>query len=199
MRTTPINLFEYESQAQQHLSAMAWDYYISGAWDEITLQSNRAAFAQFQLRPRMLTDVSQRNLSIQLLGQPQPLPILIAPMAFQCLAHPEGEIATAKAAALAGAVMVLSTMSTQNLEVIAQARAQSQQWFQLYIHRDRALTRALVERAEAAGYSALCLTVDTPVLGCRERDQRNQFTLPSTLELANLVTLTDLKIPALHN
>jgi 4-hydroxymandelate oxidase len=143
----------------------------------------------------MLVDVSQRDLSTTLLGQSLPLPILIAPMAFQCLAHPDGEIATAKAAAKLGSVMVLSTLATTSMEEVARVRNQAPQWFQLYVHRDRGLTRALVERAYAAGFQALCLTVDAPVLGKRERDTRNQFVLPSGIELANFSTLTDLEIP----
>lgn len=195
----PINLFEYEQLAQQHLTPMARDYYASGAWDEVTLHDNRAAFERWQLRPRMLVDVSQRDLSVQVLGERLPFPILIAPMAFQCLAHPEGELAVARAAADMATVMVLSTMSTQSLEAVAEVRQSLPQsvpqWFQLYVHRDRALTRALVERAEAAGFSALCLTVDVPVLGQRERDRRNQFVLPPDLQLANFATLTGLNIP----
>lgn len=191
----PINLFEYETQALGHLSQMALDYYASGAWDEITLRDNRAAFERFKLRPRMLVDVSKRDLSTTILGQSLQLPVLIAPMAFQCLAHAEGEIATAKAAAKLGTAMVLSTLATKSLEAVASVRNQTPQWFQLYVHRDRALTRALVERAHAAGFQALCLTVDAPVLGSRERDKRNQFVLPPEMELANLAMLTDLEIP----
>ncbi|MBD2087918.1 alpha-hydroxy-acid oxidizing protein [Trichocoleus sp. ST-U3] len=190
----PINLFEYERLANQHLSQMALDYYASGAWDEITLRDNRAAFERYKLRPRMLVDVSQRDLSTTILGQSLQLPILIAPMAFQCLAHPDGEIATAKAAAKMGTAMVLSTLATKSIEEVASVGNQTPQWFQLYVHRDRALTRALVERAYAAGFQALCLTVDAPLLGKRERDTRNQFVLPSGMELANLATLTDLEI-----
>lgn len=190
----PINLFEYQALAAGQLSQMALDYYASGAGDEITLQDNRAAFARYKLRPRMLVDVSQRDLSTTILGQTWPLPIAIAPMAFQCLAAKEGEIATAKAAAKLGSAMILSTMATKSLEEVASIRQQTPQWFQLYVHRDRALTKALVERAHAAGYQALCLTVDAPMLGRREKDMRNQFALPTGMELANLTTLKDLKI-----
>lgn len=193
--TKPINLFEYQTLANQQLPPMARDYYASGSWDEITLRDNRAAFDRYKLRPRMLVDVSQRDLSTQILGQSLQLPILIAPMAFQCLAHPEGEIATAKAAATLGSVMVLSTLATKSMEEVANVRNQTPQWFQLYVHRDRALTRALVERAYAAGFQALCLTVDAPVLGKREKDIHNQFVLPPGMELANLSTLKDLEIP----
>lgn len=191
----PINLFEYQTLASQQLSPMARDYYASGSWDEITLRDNRAAFERYKLRPRMLVDVSQRDLSTTILGQSLPLPILIAPMAFQCLAHPEGEIATAKAAAKLGSVMVLSTLATTSMEDVASVRSQTPQWFQLYVHRDRGLTRALVERAHAAGFQALCLTVDAPVLGKREKDTHNQFVLPSDMELANFSRLAHLEIP----
>ena len=191
----PINLFEYETLATQQLPQMALDYYASGAWDEMTLRDNRVAFERYKLRPRMLVNVSDRDLSTRLFGQSLPLPILIAPMAFQCLAHPEGEIATAKAAAKVRSVMVLSTLATKSMQEVASVRKQAPQWFQLYVHRDRALTRALVERAHALGFQALCLTVDTPFVGRREKDIRNQFALPSGMELANLATLTDLEIP----
>ncbi|MBW4642517.1 MAG: alpha-hydroxy-acid oxidizing protein [Goleter apudmare HA4340-LM2] len=186
----PINLFEYEQLAKECLSQMALDYYSSGAGDEVTLRDNRAAFERVKLRPRMLVDVSDRNLHTSILGQPLQLPLLIAPMAFQCLAHPDGEVVTALAAASAGVGMVLSTLSTKTMEEVALPN--SLQWFQLYIHKDRGLTRALVERANAAGYKALCLTVDAPVLGRRERDQRNQFTLPPGLHAANLTTGLDI-------
>lgn len=192
--TKPINLFEYQTLASQQLPPMARDYYASGSWDEITLRDNRAAFERYKLRPRMLVDVSQRNLSTQILGQSLPLPILIAPMAFQCLAHPEGEIATAKAAASVGSLMVLSTLATKGMDEVSSVKKQAPQWFQLYVHRDRALTRALVESAHAAGFQALCLTVDAPVLGKREKDMHNQFVLPPDMELANLSALTDLEI-----
>ncbi len=200
--TKPLNLFEYEQQAQKCLSPMAWDYYARGAWDEITLRDNHAAFDRIKLRPRVLVDVSDRHLTTTILDQPLQMPVLIAPMAFQCLAHPEGELATAKAASSAGVGMVLSTLSTKSLEEVAQIYDSNYSqtphpplWFQLYIHRDRNLTRALVERAYAAGYQALCVTVDAPVLGKRERDTRNQFTLPPGLQLANLVTISGLNIP----
>jgi len=190
----PLNLFEYEAQAKNNLSQMAWDYYVSGAGDEVTLRNNRNAFERFPLRPRMLVDVSQRNLSTQILGKPQELPILIAPMAFQCLANPAGEVATAKVAGSMGITMVLSTMATKSMEEVAAVEQAGNQWFQLYVHRDRGLTKALVERAYNSGFQALCLTVDAPVLGRRERDARNQFVLPPGMELANLVTWQDQKI-----
>lgn len=195
----PLNLFEYEQLATKCLSQMALDYYASGAWDEVTLRDNRTAFERFKLRPRVLVDVSQRNLATEVLAQPLQIPLLIAPMAFQCLANPQGEVATATAAASAGVGMVLSTLSTKSIEEVAAVRhdtnLQTPQWFQLYIHKDRGLTRALVERAYAAGYKALCITVDAPVLGRRERDKRNEFALPPGMELANFTNLSGLNIP----
>jgi len=196
----PINLFEYETLARKYLPEMAWDYYTSGAWDQVTLRDNRTAFERFKLLPRILVDVSQRDLTTKILGQSLQVPILIAPMAFQCLAHPEGEIATATAAANLGIGMVLSTLATKSIDEVTAVREQgsknnSPQWFQLYIHRDRGLTRALVERAYASGVEALCLTVDAPVLGKREQDTRNQFALPPGMELANIISLKDLEIP----
>ncbi len=186
----PINLFEYEKIAKNHLSSMAFDYYSSGAWDEVTLQDNQAAFQRIKLLPRMLVDVSERSLTTTVLGQPLQLPLLIAPMAFQCLAHPDGEVATASAAIASSVGMVLSTLSTKSIEEVASCHdfKDALQWFQLYIHKDRSLTRSLVERAYNAGYKALCLTVDAPVLGCREKDKRNEFALPPGLRAANLVT-----------
>ena len=198
-RLKPQNVLEYEKLASQHLSQMALDYYNSGAWDEITLRDNRAAFERFKIRPRRLVDVSDRNLSTKVLGQSLQMPLLVAPMAFQCLAHPDGEVATARAASKAGVGMVLSTLATKSIEDVAAAAhphtPAAPQWFQLYVHRDRGLTKALVERAIAAGYQALCLTVDAPILGRRERDKRNQFTLPPGMELANLASLSGLAIP----
>ncbi|WP_171975862.1 alpha-hydroxy acid oxidase [Brasilonema sennae] len=195
----PLNLFEYEQLATKSLSQMALDYYASGAWDEVTLRDNRAAFEKFKLRPRSLVDVSQRNLATEVLAQPLQIPLLIAPMAFQCLANPQGEVATATAAASAGVGMVLSTLSTKTIEEVAavchDTNLQTPQWFQLYIHKDRGLTRALVERAYTAGYKALCITVDAPVLGRRERDKRNEFALPPDMQLANLTNLSGLNIP----
>jgi 4-hydroxymandelate oxidase len=184
-----LNTFDYENNAKEVLSQTTWDYYSSGAWSELTLKDNLAAYERFKLRPRVLVDVSQRNLQTSILGQPIELPVLIAPTAFHCLAHPDGELATAKAANQAGTMMILSTLSTKSMEEVSQVRTALNpnvgQIFQLYVHRDRELTRSLVERAYAAGFCAICLTVDTPMLGKRERDSRNQFTLPPELELAN--------------
>lgn len=184
-----INIFEYEALAKEKLPPMAWDYYAGGSGDELTVRGNRDAFSRYRLRPRMLIDVSRRDLRVSILGRTVDAPILIAPTAFHCLAHPDGELATARAASATGTLMVLSTLSTKTLEDVAAAGGAGARWFQLYVHKDRGLTRALVERAEAAGYAALCLTVDAPLLGTRERDRRNSFFLPKGLRLANLTGL----------
>jgi len=115
----PLNLLDYESLASQQLSQMAFDYYASGAWDEVTLRDNRAAFDRFRLRPKMLVDVSKRDLTTTILGHILQFPLLIAPMDFQCFANPEGDLATAKAAAKAGVGMILSTLATKSIEEVA--------------------------------------------------------------------------------
>jgi 4-hydroxymandelate oxidase len=184
-----LNISEYENIAKKILPPEVWGYYSSGAWDESTLRDNQDSFKKYRIRPRMLVDVSQRSLKTSILGQHIDFPILIAPSAFHCLAHAEGELATAKAANQCKTLMFVSTLATKSLEDISGIRKSLNpnigQVFQLYIHRDRELTRSLVERAYAAGYCAICLTVDTPILGKREIDIRNRFTLPPELELAN--------------
>ncbi len=182
----PINLHQYEAEAQRTLSPAAWGYFYGGAGDETTMRENRAAFERIFLRPRALVDVSQRDLSTTVLGQPWDMPIAIAPMALQGLAHPEGDLASACAAAHVGATMILSTAATQSIEAVATARQAAPQWFQLYVNRDRGLTKSLVQRAHAAGYSALVLTADTPIVGRRERDFAHKVDLPSGLVLDNL-------------
>lgn len=166
---------------------MTFDYYAGGAHDEVTLRENRAAFERIRLRYRVLRDVSTRDLSTELLGQRISFPVVIAPTAFQQLAAKEGELATARAAARANTIMVLSTLSTFSIEEVAREAA-GRLWFQLYVYRDREVTRELVARAEAAGARALVLTVDAPLLGGRERDLRNGFQLPPGLRMVNLAS-----------
>ncbi len=179
-----INLLELEALAQQRMSRMAFDYYAGGAEDEVTLRENRAAFERVALRPRVLVDVSAIDTSTTVLGQPVAAPILVAPTAMHRLGHPEGELATVRGAGAAETLMAVSTMSTFSLEDIA-AAASGPLWFQLYVYKDREVTSALVERAKAAGYQALCVTVDAPHSRGRERDVRNQFALPPGTQLAN--------------
>jgi 4-hydroxymandelate oxidase len=181
----PLNLRDYEQLARARLSRMVYDYYAGGAGDEQTLRENEQAWLRLRIRPRVLIDVGERNLSTSVLGQSLAMPVLLAPCAFNTLAHPEGERAVARAAAAAGIVHVVSTASTIRLEDVA-AAADGPRWFQLYCYRDRAVTRRLIERAEAAAYSALCVTVDMPIAGNRERDARNRFALPEGTRWANL-------------
>ncbi len=190
----PLNLFDYEQLAAERLPQMTYDYFASGAHDELTLRENRAAFERIALRPRVLVDVSERDTSTELLGRRHPLPLLVAPMAFAKLAHPDGELAIGRAAGDAGVTMTLSTLATATLEDVAGAAA-APLWFQLYVFRDRGVTRSLVERAETAGYEALVVTVDAPLAGRRERDARNRFVLPEGLFAENLVSDEQRRLP----
>ena len=182
----PLNVFELEAIARERLSPEAYDYYAGGAHDEVTLRENRAAYDRVSIAYRVLVDVSRRDLTTSVLGQPVAMPVLVAPTAFHRLATPEGELATARAAGAAGTVMTLSTLSTTRIEEVV-AAASGPVWFQLYVYRDRGATEGLVRRAEAAGCRALVLTVDAPLLGRRERDVRNRFRLPPGLAVANLL------------
>ncbi|XP_072165889.1 2-Hydroxyacid oxidase 1-like [Diadema setosum] len=186
-----VCLQDLEDYAGKHLAKNAYDYYRSGANDEQTLHDNRAAFQRLRIRPRILRDVSVRDLSTTVLGQPLPFPIAIAPTAMQRMAHPEGELATARAATAAGTGMILSSWATSSIEEVAEASGSGIRWFQLYIYRDRETTRNLVKRAERAGYKALFVTVDTPILGKRLSDVRNKFSLPEPYRLANFAPRTD--------
>ena len=181
-----INLAEVEARALERLTPLARDYYASGATDEVTLRWNREAYERIAVRPRALVDVSARDLSTTILGRRHPWPVIVAPTAFQRLAHPDGEAAVARAAAAEGVTMTLSTLASTSIEDVAAAAPGAPRWFQLYVFRDRALTAALVARAEAAGYEAIVLTVDAPLLGRRERDARNRFALPEGMTAANL-------------
>ena len=181
-----VNLLDLEEPARRVLPRMAYDYYASGAADEITLRDNRAAFDRRRIAYRVLAGVGERDLATTVLGERVAMPVLVAPTAFHKLAHPEGEAATARGAGAAGTVMVLSTLSNTPVEEVL-AAATGPVWFQLYVYRDRGATRALVERVEAAGCRALVLTVDAPLLGRRERDVRNRFHLPDGLAVANLL------------
>jgi 4-hydroxymandelate oxidase len=180
----PVNLQDVERLALARLPRDVADYFAGGAEDEVSLRANRTAFEEIALRPRYLVDVSRIDPRTTVLGTEIACPVIIAPTGFQQLAHPDGERAMARAAAAAGTIMTLSTFSTVSLEAVQEA-APGPKWFQLYVHKDRGLTRNLVERAAAAGYRALVLTVDVPLIGRRERDLRNGFALPTTMRVAN--------------
>jgi 4-hydroxymandelate oxidase len=188
MGSQPVNVLEYEALARGRMNPSEYDYYAGAAGDELTLAENRRGFERLLLRPRVLVDVSRVDTSTTVLGEAVAFPVLMAPTAFNRLAHPDGECAVARAAGRAGTLMVASTIASCSLEEIAGA-ATGPRWFQLYVYKDRALTRALVERAEAAGYRALVLTVDTPRLGRRERDVRNGFVLPPHAAIRNFADL----------
>jgi 4-hydroxymandelate oxidase len=172
-----FRLQEFEAIARERMTPAAFDYVAGGAGDETSLGENVAAWRRRILRPRVLVDVSTVDSSATVLGSRVAMPLAIAPMASHGLAHPDAEVAVARAAATAGVPFTLSTMSTRSIEEVAAAAPDGIRWFQLYIQEDRGLARAFTERAAAAGYRAIVLTVDLPVLGIRERDRRRGFTL----------------------
>jgi isopentenyl diphosphate isomerase/L-lactate dehydrogenase-like FMN-dependent dehydrogenase len=184
--TEPINVDELEQAAREKLDPGAYGYFAGGAGDEHTLRDNVAAFARWQLRPRVLVDVGEVSTATTVLGTEISLPLLVAPTAFQRLADPDGELATARAAAAAGTIMCLSTLGSVSPAELAAAAPGAPQWFQLYWSQDRGFTKELVEAVAEAGYRALVLTVDFPVAGRRERDLRAAFALPDDLPLPNL-------------
>src|SRR5262245_14384874 len=169
--------------ARRRTPKAVFDYADGGAGDEISLARARNAFGRVEFRPNVLRDVSAVDTSVSVLGQPAALPIVFAPTGFTRMMHHEGEIAVARAAAAAGLPYALSTMGTTSAAALAEASPGTRRWFQLYLWRDRALSRDLIRAAEEHGYEALVLTVDTPVAGRRLRDVRNGMTIPPTLTL----------------
>jgi L-lactate dehydrogenase (cytochrome) len=163
--------------AKRRLPAGVFDYIAGGAEDELTMRRNRAAFARVEFRPRVLRDVSHVDPSTSILGRVLPLPLVLGPTGSTRIAHPQGELAVARSAARVGIPYTLSTMANRSIEEVARA-GDGPHWFQLYVWEDRGLAKELIQRAETAGYEALVLTVDTIVLGRRERDVRRGFTLP---------------------
>lgn len=192
-----------EQRARALLPRAVYDYYAGGAEDEVTLRANRDAFARYALRPRVLRDVSRVDTSVRVLDTRFSLPVLLAPTAFQRLAHAEGELATVRAAAAIGTSLVASTLSTHTVEDTCAAWNAARQehpdapppWFQLYVFRQRSITEELVRRAEAAGCAALVLTATVPVQGNRERDAHNRFSLPPDLEMANFTGMRQAVFP----
>ncbi|AEE84031.1 glycolate oxidase-like protein [Arabidopsis thaliana] len=178
------NVMEYEKIAKEKLPKMVYDYYASGAEDQWTLQENRNAFSRILFRPRILIDVSKIDVSTTVLGFNISMPIMIAPTAMQKMAHPDGELATARATSAAGTIMTLSSWATCSVEEVA-STGPGIRFFQLYVYKDRNVVIQLVKRAEEAGFKAIALTVDTPRLGRRESDIKNRFALPRGLTLKN--------------
>jgi 4-hydroxymandelate oxidase len=170
-----VGLRDFEAPARARLHPAAWAYYAGGAWDGHTLRDNEVAWDRYLLRPRVLVDVSDATLETSILGRSAALPVGVAPAALHGLAHPDGELATARAAAAAGAINVVSTVASRSIEEVAEAAPDARRWFQLYVQADWTVTRRLVERAASAGYEALVLTVDLPVLGYRDDILRLSF------------------------
>lgn len=178
----PLNLHDYEKAARAVLPQMNYDYIARTAGDELTLRTNRAAFDRWRILPRVLRG-GTATLGTTVLGQSVSMLVFVAPTSLNRLAHPKGELASARATRAAGTIFTVSTCSTYPIEDVA--RHAGNLWFQVYFHRDRAVTWELVGRAEAAGASALVPTVDTPVLGRWEADERYHFTLPEGVTWAN--------------
>lgn len=180
-----VAVADYEPYACERMSAQAWAYLAGGAADERTLLDNCAAFQRIHLQPRVFAELKGGDTRTTLFGQSFDYPILLSPVAYQLMFHPEGERATALAAAAMKAGMVVSTQASVSVEEIAGV-AQAPLWFQLYIQPDRGFTRELVQRVEASGYRALVVTGDAPVSGVRNREQRAGFVLPPGVEAVNL-------------
>ncbi|EFJ37710.1 hypothetical protein SELMODRAFT_402239 [Selaginella moellendorffii] len=176
-----VNVDEYEDLARVKMPKMYYDFYAGGAEDKWTLRENRSAFSRIRIRPQVLVDVSHTDLTTSVLGLKIACPIMVAPTALHKLAHPEGELATARATAAANTVMVVSTSSSHTIEEIADT-GPGIRFFQLYIF-NKVRAMELVARAEKAGYKAIVLTVDTPILGRREDDLRNRLVLPPDVSM----------------
>ena len=180
------NVSDLRRIARGRLPRGVFDYVDGAAEDELTAARNTAAYRNVEFRPRVLRDVDKIDTSTTLLGQPLAFPLVLAPTGFTRMVDPEGELAVARAAARAGLPYTLSTMSTRSIEEVA-AVLDSRKWFQVYVWRDRGLVKDMLDRAATAGYEAIVITVDVPVLGRRERDIRRGFTLPPKMGLDTIV------------
>lgn len=175
-----LTVEDFEPIARARLPKEVYDFVAGGAGDEWTLRENTRAFERWILRPRVLRGVVEPDTGTEVLGVPLSMPVLIAPWAYQGLVHPDGELATARAAGRAGTLMVVSTPAERHLEAIA-AAADAPRWFQLYVLRDRVASEGMLDRAVEAGYGAVVFTVDLPVGGLRYRDARNGFEIPPSM------------------
>jgi 4-hydroxymandelate oxidase len=182
----PVSVADYERMAERVLDAGTLGYFAGGAGDERTLRDNVEAFRRWQLRPRVLTDVSEVSTVATVLGTEVSMPILVAPVAFQRLVHEDGEEGMARAAAAAGTVMCLSTIATARPSEVAEAAPGGRRWFQLYCFKDRGVTSALMEEAVGSGFEAIAVTVDAPRAGRRERDLRTGFVVPAEVSVPSL-------------
>jgi isopentenyl diphosphate isomerase/L-lactate dehydrogenase-like FMN-dependent dehydrogenase len=171
----PISPEEWETRAAEVLEPGPFDYIAGGAGSEATVRANLEAFERRRLRPRMLTGNSERDISVEVLGTSSPAPFLLAPIGVLSIAHAEGELAAARAAAATGVPIVLSSAASHSIEAVAEAMGEAQRWFQLYWVNDRDVVASLVERADGAGYGAIVVTLDTLTLGWRPRDLRKAY------------------------
>ena len=187
--SVPLNLQEYERLAEASLEPGAHGYFAGGADDEHCLRENVEAWRRHRLRPRVLVDVSGTSAATTVLGTEVSMPVLVAPTAFHRMVHDDGEAGTARAAAAAGTVMCLSTLATASPAEVAASAPGAPRWFQLYVFRDRGVTRGLVEQAVDAGFEAIVLTVDAPRLGRRERDLRTGFRVPAEVVVPSIEAL----------
>jgi len=180
----PVNVADYEELARARLDPGAYGYYVGGANDELTLRDNVEAYRRWQLRPRVLRDVGSPSTAATVLGEEVALPVLVAPVAYQRAAHPQGELGMAEGARAAGTIMCLSTFATTSPADVAATGVK--RWFQLYVPRNEELGRELCRQAAELGFGALVVTVDLPVSGRRERDHRSGWTLPARLEIPSV-------------
>jgi len=181
-----VSLDDFHDYAKATMPKASYDYYALGAMDNETRKNNRKAFSKIRIRPRVMRDVSNVDTTAEILGHKISMPIGIAPMAMHKLAHPDGELATAKGAAANDTLMILSTYSTYSMEDVAKAAPDGLRFLQLYVHKDRTAANDLIKRAEAAGYQGLVVTVDRPKLGRRIADAKNKFKRPSDMKMQNL-------------
>jgi isopentenyl diphosphate isomerase/L-lactate dehydrogenase-like FMN-dependent dehydrogenase len=179
-----LNVWDYEAAAAARLEPGAHGYYAGGADDEVTLRDNVEAYGRWVLRPRMLVDVSACSTATTVLGHEISMPVIVAPTAFQRVAHPDGEVGMATAAREAGTIMCLSTLTTTSVPEVAATGAQ--RWFQVYVFKDEAVTDHLVAQARDGGFTALVVTVDAPFKGNRERDVRTGFTIPEGISVVSM-------------
>jgi lactate 2-monooxygenase len=171
----PIAAAELQQRARETLDEGAYGYVAGGAGSERTMQANLDAFERWRIVPRMLRDVSERDLSTSVLGTSMPAPLMLAPVGVQSIVHPDAELAAARAAAALGLPFILSTAASHSIEQVAEAMGEANRWYQLYWPRERELAASFVHRAEAAGYAAIVLTLDTWFLGWRPRDLANAY------------------------
>src|SRR4051812_8075179 len=190
MAAEPCNVGDYERVARERLPEGAYGYFAGGADDECALADNIEGWRRWTLRPRVLVDVSETNAATTVLDTPISMPVLVAPVAIQRMAHDDGEAGMARAAAAAGTIMVVSSLATTSLADIAAAAPDAPRWFQVYRFRDSGVTQALIDQASDAGYQALVLTVDAPRLGRRERDVRTGFALPPEVTVPSFAAAT---------